>query len=145
MPTCFFIGHRDTPESLLPALSAEVERHITEYGVTEFLVGHYGSFDRLAARAVREAKVRHPAVTLLMLLLYHPALRPVQLPEGFDGSLYLQGMEAVPRRWAIVQSNRQAVDRCDFLIAHAWQPGSNALALVEYARRRGRGRVTVIR
>lgn len=145
MPTCFFIGHRDTPESLLPALSVEVERHITEYGVTEFLVGHYGAFDRLAARAVREAKERHPAVTLLMLLPYHPAQRPVQLPEGFDGSLYLQGMETVPRRWAIVQSNRQAVDRCDFLIAHAWQPSSNALALVEYARRRGRGRVTVIR
>ena len=35
MPTCFFIGHREAPDSLLPQLSAEIERHITEYGVSK--------------------------------------------------------------------------------------------------------------
>lgn len=54
--TCFFIGHRDTPESIQPQLDAAVERHIVEYGVTDFVVGHYGAFDRMAARAVRESK-----------------------------------------------------------------------------------------
>lgn len=39
MSTCFFVGHREAPDSLLPKLSAEIERHITEYGVTEFVVG----------------------------------------------------------------------------------------------------------
>ena len=29
MSTCFFIGHREAPDSLLPQLSAEIERHIT--------------------------------------------------------------------------------------------------------------------
>ena len=38
------------------ALYAAVEQHIVEYGVTEFIVGHYGGFDRLAALAVKEAK-----------------------------------------------------------------------------------------
>ena len=33
--TCFFIGHRDAPDSLAPELDALVERHITEYGVGE--------------------------------------------------------------------------------------------------------------
>ncbi len=28
--TCFFIGHREAPDSLFPILAAEVERHITE-------------------------------------------------------------------------------------------------------------------
>ena len=59
MKTCFFIGHRETGERILPALAQEIERHVTEYGVTEFVVGHYGGFDRLAASAVREAKKRH--------------------------------------------------------------------------------------
>lgn len=35
MSTCFFIGHREAPDSLRPQLSAEIERHITEYGVTD--------------------------------------------------------------------------------------------------------------
>lgn len=54
--TCFFIGHRNTPESVFLPLLAAVERHITEYGVTDFVVGHYGRFDSLAAQAVVEAK-----------------------------------------------------------------------------------------
>ena len=38
MKTCFFIGHRETGERILPALAQEIERHVTEYGVTEFVV-----------------------------------------------------------------------------------------------------------
>ena len=51
--SCFFIGHRETSEAIYPALYAVVEQHILEYGVTEFIVGHYGGFDRLAASAIR--------------------------------------------------------------------------------------------
>jgi len=54
--SCFFIGHRDAPDSLIPELEALVERHITEYGVTVFTVGQYGRFDALAAGAVKRAK-----------------------------------------------------------------------------------------
>ena len=60
MNTCFFIGHRDAPESLRPSLLTEVERHITEHGVTEFVVGSYGRFDSMAAWAVKEAKSGTP-------------------------------------------------------------------------------------
>ena len=77
MAGCFFIGHRDTPDTVLPTLAAEVERHIMEYGVVDFVVGHYGRFDALAAKAVMDAKKRHPAVTLTLLLPYHPAERAV--------------------------------------------------------------------
>ena len=69
--TCFFIGHRDAPEALRPLLDEAVERHIAEYGVTDFVVGHYGRFDVMAARAVREAKPRHPEVTLTLLIPYY--------------------------------------------------------------------------
>lgn len=56
MGICFFIGHREADDELFPALTAAVERHITEYGVTSFMVGRYGNFDKLAARAVIDAK-----------------------------------------------------------------------------------------
>ena len=47
MGVCFFIGHREAGSELIPALTEAVERHITEYGVTSFIVGHYGNFDKL--------------------------------------------------------------------------------------------------
>ena len=88
---------------MLPVLAQEVERHITEHGVTEFVVGHYGGFDRLAASAVREAKKRHPEITLTLLLPYHPHDQFIPVPESFDGTFYPPGMETVPKRAAIVR------------------------------------------
>ena len=124
--SCFFIGHRDASEEIYPQLLAEVERHIIELGVTEFIVGHYGGFDRLAAKAVITAKQKCPTVTLLLLLPYHPERQHIEIPSGFDGTYYPPGMEQVPHRAAIVRANRYVVDHVDYLIAYAWHPASNA-------------------
>ncbi len=135
MGSCFFLGHRDAPDDLLPALEQEVERHITEYGVTEFTAGHYGRFDSLAARAVKKARERHSGVSLALLLPYNPAERPIETPEGFDCTFYPPGMEDVPRRLAILRADRYMIDTSDYLIAYAWNPG-NARELLAYAQRR---------
>jgi len=143
--TCLYIGHREAPDSLFPILAAEVERHITEYGVTDFVVGRYGRFDSMAAQCVKAAKKRHPEVTLTLLLPYHPYDRPIPTPHGFDGTFYPPGMETVPKRAAIVRANGYMVDHSDFLIAYAWHPASNARDLVEYAQRREKqGRICVM-
>ncbi len=136
MPTCFFIGHREAPETLMGELTAEVERHIIEYGVTDFVVGRYGRFDTLAAKCVKAAKKRRPEVTLTLLLPYHPYDRPTPTPPGFDGTFYPPGMETVPKRAAIIRANRYMVEHSEYLIAYAWHPASNARELVEYAQKR---------
>ena len=138
MDTCFFIGHRDAPESALPALAETVERHITDYRVTDFVVGHYGNFDAMAARAVLRAKQRHPQVALTLLLPYPPFGRAVPVPEGFDGTLYPPGMEGTPKRLAIVRANRWMLCHSDYLIAYVWHTASNSRELLEYAKRRER-------
>ena len=136
MGICFFIGHREAGDELLPALTAAVERHITEYGVTSFMVGRYGNFDKMAARVVIDAKKRHPGVTLTLLLPYHPFDRPIPVPVGFDGTFYPPGMETVPKRAAIIKANYYMADHSSHLIAYAWHPASNARDLVEYAQTR---------
>ena len=84
------------------SLNAEIERHITEYGVTEFVIGRYGRFDALAAKCVKAAKKRHPEVMLTLLLPYHPYDRPTPTPPGFDSTFYPPGMETVPKQVGIV-------------------------------------------
>ena len=131
--SCFFIGHREAGPEILPALEAAIEKHISEYGVTEFIVGHYGGFDRLAARALVSAKKRHPEIRLLMLIPYHPAEHPLETPPGFDGTFYPPGMESIPHRFAIVQANRYMINHADYLISYVWHPASNAKNLLDYA------------
>ena len=106
--------------------------------MTEFIVGHYGNFDCLAAKAVIAAKKLHPEITLSLLIPYHPAERPIKKPNGFDNTYYPPGMEHVPRKFAILQANRYMVDHVDFLIAYAGHPASNARELVEYAERKAK-------
>ena len=121
---------------MLPILRRIVEKHISEYGVTEFIVGGYGNFDHLAAKAVISLKQKYPQIILSLLIPYHPAERPVETPSGFDNTYYPPGMEKVPRKLAIVRANRYMVDHVDYLIAYAWHPASNARNLVEYAHNR---------
>ena len=109
MKSCFFIGHREASEEIFSALTEAVEHHIVHYGVTEFIVGNYGGFDRMAARAVISAKALHPEISLLLLLSYHPAERPVETPPDFDGTFYSPDMKSVPHRYAIARANRYMV------------------------------------
>ena len=136
MKSCFFIGHRDADERLLPELQRCVERLITEEQVRYFYVGCYGGFDRIATTAVKEAKKLYPSVSQMLVLPYHPAERAVEVPEGFDGTYYPDGLENVPKRYAIVRVNRIMVDTSDWLVAYVRHGASNSGKLLEYAKRR---------
>lgn len=130
---CFLIGHREVCVDIFPKLKAAILRHIIEYGVTEFIVGHYGQFDAFAAQAVKEAKKLHPNITLFLLIPYHPTEHPVRIPDGFDGTFYPPDMEFVPKRFAIIHANRYMVKNCTHFIAYAGYSPSNAKDIVSYA------------
>lgn len=137
MKSCFFIGHREADERLQPELADIIERLITEEQVKFFYVGGYGGFDRIVASAVRQAKRNHPETTLMLVLPYHPSERPVETPYGFDGTYYPEGMESIPRRFAIVKANEMMVNTSDWLVAYVRHGASNSRKILEYAQRRG--------
>ena len=58
MPNCFFYRTSCSPVRFMPLLDEAVERHIVQFGVTQFVVGQYGDFDRYAARSVKKARNR---------------------------------------------------------------------------------------
>lgn len=133
MVSCYFIGHRECPDGILPTLEETIERHIAQYGVEQFIVGSYGGFDALAAKALLNAKQRHPEIQLLQLTPYHPGERKIELRKGFDGMYYPFEIDNAPRRAAIVKANQQMIKTCDYLIAYAWHSASNARELLEKA------------
>ena len=136
MKSCFFIGHREANESLLPRLELEIDRLITEENVRYFYVGGYGGFDQISAAAVKRAKQKHPDIVLMLMLPYHPAERPIEKPPGYDGTYYPEGLEKTPRPFAIVKANQLMVDSCEWLICFVRHGASNSRKLLEYAQRR---------
>ena len=134
--SCFFIGHREADERLLPDLLRCVERLINEEGVAFFYVGNHGGFDRVAATAVKKVREKYTGITLMMVLSYHPGEHAVELPPGFDGLYYPTGLEKVPKRFAIVRANKLMVDSCEWLVAYVHHGASNSRNLLEYAEKR---------
>ena len=63
---------------------------------------------------------------------------------GFDGTYYPDGLEQVPRRFAIVQANKIMVDASDWLIAYVRHGASNSGKILEYAQRRGKTKILLI-
>ena len=133
---CFFIGHREADERLLPRLELEIDRLIRSENVRYFYVGGYGGFDQIAATAVKRAKKKYPDVTLMLVLPYHPAEHPIEKSPGYDGTYYPDGLEKTPRPFAIVKANRIMVDTCDWLVCYVRHGASNSRNLLEYAQRR---------
>lgn len=136
MKSCFLIGHREADERLLPRLELEIEQLITKENVHYFYVGGYGGFDGVAASAVKKAKLQYPDITLMLVLPYHPAERPIEKPPGYDGTYYPEGLEKTPRPFAIVKANQLMVDSCDWLVCYVRHGASNSRNLLDYAQRR---------
>ena len=131
---CFLFGHSTAPQEVIGSVEAAAERHYLEYGISEFVVGNRGSFDRCAALAIKRLKRRYGDVFGILLLAYHPAERALELPQGFDSSYY-PPLENVPRRYAIVRANKYMINRADSVICYVKHFG-NTRNLLEYAQRR---------
>lgn len=140
MKRCFFLGHRDAPENISVELERVIESLIYESMVEEFIVGSYGRFDTLVQKVLVQLKEKYPHIILTLLLPYHPSVKTVTLPKGFDQTLYPDNMEKVPKRYAIVRANQSMVNYCDCLVAYLRYPGTNTAKLVEYAQKRRKQR-----
>ena len=127
------VGHRDADAGIYPKIEKAVNLHIGEYDIEEFIIGHYGNFDRMAAQAIKAARETYPKIKLTLL---RPYLDRYPLPEGFDGSIYPDGMETVPKRFAILQANYRIIDRCDYVIAYVRYAFGGAYQCIDYARRK---------
>lgn len=131
---CFLFGHSTTPYEAEKTIEVAAEQHYHKYGIKTFIVGNRGNFDVYATTAIKNLKQRYSDISLVLLLAYHPAERPVYLPDGFDNSYY-PPLENIPRQYAIVKANQYMVDTADAMICYVRHPG-NTRNLLDYAQQR---------
>ena len=129
------MGNRYASESIREKLAEIIEPHIAKCGVKTFIVGRYGNFDQLAKGVLRQAKLHYPEIELLLLAPY-ALIQQIETPEGFNGTLFPEGLETVPKPFAIVQANKFMVERSDYLISYCRNTAGNTQKIVDYAKRR---------
>ena len=143
MKSCFMFGHRYVPEVILDELIQSVERLYLEENITIFYVGRYGLFDRYAGAAVKAVRAQFPEISLYQVIPYHPAVRPIVLPDGYDGSFY-PPLEGVPQRYAIVRANQYMVKTCDAVICYVNHCGNSKVLLESATKRAKNGQLIIV-
>lgn len=114
MPVCTFFGHRDCSESMRPLLKKTVEKLIIEQNVQEFLVGHQGNFDKLVYGVLQELQAKYN-ITFSIVLAYFPPKKDTRM---YPHSLYPEGAETVPPKFAIDYRNRYMLKKAAFVITY---------------------------
>ena len=119
---CVFFGHREVEHDISAALHETVRDMIQTHGIRTFWCGNKGEFDRLAARAVFDLQSEFPDIELLYIRAYMPK-QGESLPDYYTDSIYPEGLETVPKRFAVSHRNKWMVKHCDAAITyvtHDW-------------------------
>ena len=137
MKTVTFCGHSTiaTEEILLieEKLYIEIEKFIQQ-GVKEFLLGGYGKFDIMCAKAVKKLKGKYPHITSVLII---PYMYMDYNKELYDCSEY-PPIENVPRRYAILKRNEYMINRAECVIAYVKYSIGGAAKTYQYAMRKNK-------
>ena len=103
--TCCFFGHKDSPSEVKSILRTTVEDLICSGKADSFLIGNHGAFDSMALSVLRDAKKEHPEITYNVVLAYMPGHKEEYNYVDPMETVYPEGLENVPPRFAISWRN----------------------------------------
>lgn len=129
-----FFGHKDTPKSIETVLRANLIDLIENYGATEFYVGNNGKFDVMVYRQLEELSQIYP-ITYSIVLAY----LPVEKNKYFDftNTIYPEGIETVPKRFAISRRNKWMIQRADVVVTYVTNNFGGAYQFKSIAEKEG--------
>lgn len=131
-----FFGHKDTPNSVKPLLEQTVQHLIEDNGEIAFLVGTHGAFDLMAQSVLKRAIEHYPRIACYIVLAYIPvgeSGKQCKLP-----TLVPEGIENVPKKFAISYRNNYMVKECDTVICYITHDWGGAAQFVVKAESAGK-------
>lgn len=135
---CCFFGHHDAPSDIKPLIREEVARLITEEGINNYLVGNHGAFDGMVYSVLKEAKSLYPQISFNVVPAYMPGKKEeYDFVEPMD-TLYPEGLETVPKRFAISWRNDWMLKQSDIIVCYVKHTMGGSDKFVEKAERQGK-------
>lgn len=135
---CCFFGHRECPDTIREPLRVVIEELIKSKGANTFYVGHQGGFDRLVISLLQALKKQYSHISYAVVLAYMP--NAAQRGTYWDNvsTLYPDGLETAPKRFAISWRNRWMVKQADMVVVYVTHGQGGAAQFAEYARKQGK-------
>lgn len=135
MAACIFFGHRSTDTTYAKVLAQQIEFLICNYGVDTFYVGNQGNFDFMVLCALREMQSKYSYIQYFVVLAYMPGKKQKEEENiKYYETIYPDGLETVPRRFAISFRNKWMIQHSEYVIACVYYSSSGAGQFVRYAK-----------
>lgn len=131
-----FFGHKDTPSAVKPLLEQTVQRLIEENEEITFLVGTHGAFDLMAQSVLGQALQEYPQIPCHIVLSYIPVEKNSELYAL--PTLVPEGIENVPKRFAISFGNNYMVNESDTVVCYITHDWGGAAQFVNKAEKKGK-------
>ena len=145
MSICTFFGHRQCPSSIKPNLKNVLINLIEHQKVNVFYVGNQGSFDHMVYSVLRELSQQCSHITYAVVLAYLPPASKGELSQSQDytDTMYPEGIETVPKRFAIDWRNRWMLKQADYVVTYITHSWGGAAKFAEMAERSGKQIVNI--
>ena len=128
--TVTFFGHGDTPKETEPALRLTLIDLIENKNATVFYVGNHGNFDAMVRRQLEDLSKTYP-IKYYVVLAYMPGKND----ESDEHSILPEGIETVPRRFAINYRNKWMLNKSDIVVTYVTRNFGGAWRFKEMAER----------
>ncbi len=135
--TCTFFGHRNTPREVALKLNEILVDLIEKMGVANFLVGNQGDFDKMVRRQLLELKEIYP-IKLEIVLAYLPNEKNVNSEEKEIDTIFPEGIEKVPRKFAINYRNKWMIEQSDYVVTYVKHTIGGAAEFKEYSEKKNK-------
>ncbi len=132
---CTFFGHRDCYGFDKNVLYCAIEELI-QNGVDEFYVGHQGHFDSLVLACLKMLKHNYRHISYSVVLAYLPTPNSNYYLYQ-DCSIYPDGLELSPPRFAIERRNRWLISKAQYCICYINNTWGGAYKFVKQAKSKG--------
>jgi len=116
MPVCTFWGHGDCPDSVRPQIK-EAVLTLIEHGVHDFFVGCNGNFDRLVRSVLMELSLQQKNLRYDVVLAYLDKNASLLYEQGYP-TIFPEGIEKIPPRYAISWRNSWMLSKADYAICY---------------------------
>ena len=136
---CAFAGHSEIHNSnLVEEIKTTAKELITECGVNEFWVGHYGDFDHYAAKVIRELKQEYGIELVLVIPYLTKEIEEYkeEYYRNFDPVLMADIPEKTPKKLKIIKANQYMVNESEYLICYVKNSWGGAAKTLDYAKQK---------
>lgn len=129
---CSLFGNGDAPENIKPIVYDAIVELIENHNIDTFFIGNNGNFDKITKAILTQLTKLYPHIKFTVCLAYIPKDKDAD----FSNTIYPEGLESVPKRFAIIRRNQWMIEQSQYVIIYMRYTCSNTAKIAEIAEKK---------